>query len=113
MPVLTILIARLARPRPERQELPLLRKVASRLTPEEQLSKVSSIVSSSLDRARISSRYQAEAEVQLDAAGYALRELMQDLATVMTLPERRGASLYQLPAAPARVLARRRVAVAA
>lgn len=113
MPALTILIARLARPRPEQQAPRVIARAATRLSAEEQLSRVSLIARASLDRARTSSRYQAAAEIQLDAASYALRELMRDLATVMTLPERRAASLYQLPPAPARVLARRRVAAAA
>ncbi len=110
---LTVLIARLARPAYERAPRRMLPKPVVRLSHEDQLTKLSALISRSLDRARISGRCHAAAEVQLDAAAYALRELMHDLAGVMTLPERRGASLYQLPGAPTRVLARRRVAYAA
>jgi hypothetical protein len=113
MSALTVLIARLARPRPERWLPRFEATTTARLSAEDQLIRLANIVSNSLDRARISSRCHAAAEVQLDAAAYALRELMQDLAGVMTLPDRRNAALYQLSGASVRVVARRRVAYAA
>lgn len=115
MSALTILIARLARPRAARRALNVRpgQRVIARLTAEEQLNRLATMISGSVERVRFSGSCHAAAEIQLDAAAYALRELVQDLSTVMTLPERRSASLMQLPPHPVRVVARRRVAFAA
>jgi hypothetical protein len=112
---LTVLVARLAKPRHAAAALvaPMIPRRAPRLSPDDQLLRLVAIVSGGVRRTEASNRLHAAAEVQLDAASYALRELVQDLSAVMTLPERRGASLLQLPPGNVRVLARRKVAVAA
>lgn len=49
---------------------------------------------------------QASASRQLDAAGYALHQLLAELATVMTLPSKaRTATVVKLPVQPRKVAA--------
>ena len=68
-----------------------------------------------MDDPSIDPRYLAVTEDQLDAATYALKELMKDLSAVMTVPAlRSGAALYHLPAAaPVAIAPQRRRASAA
>ncbi|MDO9382340.1 MAG: hypothetical protein Q7T86_05690 [Hyphomicrobiaceae bacterium] len=75
---------------------------ASPLSLDEQMARLTDQISVFRERSFNTSRYHATAEDQLDAASYALKELIRDLSAVMTVPAvRSGAALYHLPAAPA------------
>ncbi len=110
MPFLSFLIERFSR---SSQALaPIVRPVAP-LSLDEQMSRLMDQVSSSRERSINTGRYHATAEDQLDAAAYALKELIKDLSAVMTVPAvRSGAALYHLPAAPAVPPARRTASAA-
>jgi hypothetical protein len=113
MPFLSLLIERFTRRSPT--VAPIARPVvaASPLSLDEQMSRLMDQVSSSRERSSNSGRYHATAEDQLDAAAYALKELIKDLSAVMTVPAvRSGAALYHLPAAPAVPPAQRRASAA-
>lgn len=89
-----------------------------RLGLDTQWAKLCAFLTASHDRVHETRRYHTAAEDQLDAAAYALGELVNDLATVMTMPARHvGPAIYQLPPPAAVgsrvVIARRRAAAAA
>lgn len=86
---------------------------ALRLTLDEQWTKLMGIVGASIDRTAASQRYHSAAEDQLDAAAYALGELMDDLAAIMILPARPSATLYRLQTEGTGKATRRRVVAAA
>ena len=113
MPFLSFLIERFARP--SQAVAPIGRPAAPALplSLDEQMSRLMDQVSTSRERSINTGRYHATAEDQLDAAAYALKELIKDLSAVMTVPAvRSGAALYHLPAAPAVPPARRTASAA-
>lgn len=100
MSLLTLLIARFSanrRPAPSP-----VSSVQARVPLNDQMSRLEGVISASIERSALSGRYHTAAEDQLDAATYALRELMKDLSAVMPIPSlHTGAALYQLPVAAA------------
>lgn len=71
---------------------------ATPLSTDAQWSRVTGIISTSIDRTAVTQRYHAAAEDQLDAAAYALKDLIRELSDVMTVPAARsGVALYHLP----------------
>ena len=76
--------------------------IRARMPLDQQMARVADVVSTSLERSAVTSRYHTAAENQLDAASYALKELMKDLSAVMSFPAAKpAATLHQLPASPA------------
>lgn len=63
-----------------------------RLTLADQWQKLVTFLSGVIDRTAASNRYHQAAENQIDAAVYALNDIMRDLSEVMTLPPRRPAT---------------------
>lgn len=115
MSMLTLLIARFST-MTTRAASPDPRLLA-RVSLDDQMRRLDGLMSASLERTAQSCRLHTAAEDQLDAASYALRELMKDLSAVMSIPPlRTGAELYRMPM-PQPVsgtrLARRRVSAAA
>lgn len=113
MPFLSFLIERFTRP--SQTVAPIGPPVvpASPQSLDEQMSRLLDQFSSSRERSFNTGRYHATAEDQLDAAAYALKELIKDLSAVMTVPAvQSGAALYHLPAAPVVAPARRRASAA-
>lgn len=88
-----------------------------RIALDSQWSRLCAFLAASHDRVSETRRYHTAAEDQLDAAAYALGELVDDLAAVMVMPQRQsGPAIYRLPqpaTGPRVVIARRRAAAAA
>lgn len=112
MPFLSFLIERFIRPA-QSALAPVRPAPASRLSLDAQMMRLADAVAASHERSTNSGRYHAAAEDQLDAAAYALKELIRDLSAVMTVPTARaGAALYHLPAVSAPAATRRRASAA-
>ncbi len=71
---------------------------ARRISGEEQMGRLALWATKSRNSSSQSNRCHVSAEDQLDAAAYALKELLGDLSKVMAVPQiRLGAELYVLP----------------
>lgn len=114
MPVLANLLRRMTT---RSAETALAPAAPQRLALDSQWSKLCAFLSASHDRVNETRRFHSAAEDQLDAAAYALGELVDDLAAVMAMPPRQtGPAIYRLPqpaTASRVVIARRRTAAAA
>lgn len=116
MPIIFFVIAILTRN--QRRKVPVVTAPsvmpATHLSTDAQWTKLAGIVSTSIDRMAVTQRYHAAAEDQLDAAAYALSNLLEELAAVMVLPARHpGMAVVRIKPAPHVITARRTVAVAA